>query len=347
MTGSKVIVVAPYGPTGASTRERVDRWLHRLEIPATRHYYLGAADARPQTLLRHPFGTLTAERRLRARDGSMRDGVLLLHREATPLSRGRVEARLLGRAGHGVYDVDDALHRDGEGSRLRRWFRTPEKYQAIAAAADTVMAGSAVVADWASQYCRSVLVIPTCIDPDEYEHKTDYALGDPPVIGWIGTLSGVRYLEAVADQLLAVHAATGARLEIVSSLWEPPPVLAPMATTTPWSLPVARRQLAAWDVGIMPLPDEPFQYGKSAYKLLQYCAAGLPSVATPYGANVDIVARTGAPAPERDTDWCDALLSMLAMSTEARRGLGMRAREVAADYSFDRWQTAWSSAVLG
>jgi glycosyltransferase involved in cell wall biosynthesis len=341
------MVIAPSGPTGASTRERVDRWLQRLELPATRRYYLEAADARPRTLLRHPVSTLAAEYRLRSRDRAMRDTVLLLHREATPLSRGQVEKRLLRRAARGIYDIDDALHRDLQGSRLRRWFRTPDKYRGMAAAADLVMAGSAVMADWASQYCNSVLVMPTCIDPDEYEQKTTYSLADPPVIGWIGTLSGVRYLEAVADQLLAVHAATGARLEIVSSLVEPPPALAPMATVVPWSLPVARRHLATWDLGIMPLPDEPFQYGKSAYKLLQYCAVGLPSVATPYGANVDILRRAGWAAPERDSDWCDALCSLLAMSTEARRELGMRGKAVAADYTFDRWQAVWKKAVLG
>jgi glycosyltransferase involved in cell wall biosynthesis len=347
MNGPRVTVVAPSGPTGASTRERVERWLERLQLPATRRYYLGAGNARPQTLLRHPLAALAAEHRVRSGSATPRDGVLLLHREATPLSRGRLEARLLSRAARGIYDIDDALHCDHQGTRLRRWFRTPDKYRGIAAAADIVMAGSALMADWASQYCSSVLVMPTCVDPDEYQQKTAYSLADPPVIGWIGTLSGVRYLEAVADQLLAVHAATGATLEIVSSLLEPPPVLAPMTRVVPWSLPVARRQLATWDVGIMPLPDEPFQYGKSAYKLLQYCAVGLPSVATPYGANVDIIRRAGACGPERDSDWGDALLSLLAISDEGRRELGRRARAVAADYTFDRWQAVWERTVLG
>jgi glycosyltransferase involved in cell wall biosynthesis len=346
MTAAGIAAVAPYGPACASTRERVDRWLSRSAIPARRHYYLGAADAQPRTLLTHPVRTLLAEGRLRTAGGSMRAAVMLLHREATPLSRGDIEVRLLSKAARSIYDLDDALYRDTTGSTLRQWFRSPEKYRRIVAAADKVIAGSRVIADWASDYCGSVQVIPTCVDPDDYELKTDYELGDPPVIGWIGTSSGVRYLEAVADGLLAVHRATGARLEIISSLPHPPPALASFARTVPWSLRAARQRLASWDVGIMPLADEPYLRGKCAYKLLQYCASGLPSVATPVGANADILRRIGGMAP-RDDEWCDALLGLLSMSAAGRHELGMKGRSVADDYSFRRWQDVWMQAVLG
>jgi glycosyltransferase involved in cell wall biosynthesis len=346
MAVARVVAVAPYGLASASTRERIDRWLLRSGTPAMRYYYLGAADARPRTLLSQPVRTLLAECRLRASGASMRDAVVLLHREATPLSRGEVETRLFSRAARRVYDLDDALYRDTGGSGIRRWFRAPEKYRRIVAAADKVVAGNPVIADWASNHCESVQVIPTCVEPGEYEKKPDYRLGDPPVIGWIGTPSGIPYLEAVAGGLLALNRATGARLEIVSSVSQPPPALARFASIVPWSVPAARQRLAAWDVGVMPLSDEPFQRGKCAYKLLQYCASGLPPVASPVGANAEILGRIGAMAPRDDGEWCDALLALLSMSADARRELGMRARRVADDYSFDRWQGAWIRAVL-
>ena len=43
------------------------------------------------------------------------------------------------------------------------------------------------------------------------------------------------------------------------------------------------------DIGIMPLPDEPWARGKSGYKLVQYMACGLPLVASPVGVNSSIV----------------------------------------------------------
>jgi glycosyltransferase involved in cell wall biosynthesis len=48
-------------------------------------------------------------------------------------------------------------------------------------------------------------------------------------------------------------------------------------------------QLRACDIGIMPLPDEPWERGKSALKLIQYLAAGVPAVASPVGANCEVI----------------------------------------------------------
>ena len=45
----------------------------------------------------------------------------------------------------------------------------------------------------------------------------------------------------------------------------------------------------SFDVGIMPLPDEPWPRGKCGFKLIQYMACGLPVVALPVGANAEIV----------------------------------------------------------
>ena len=48
-------------------------------------------------------------------------------------------------------------------------------------------------------------------------------------------------------------------------------------------------RIAAFDVGIMPLHDTPWERGKCAYKLLQVMAAGKPVIASPVGANRQVV----------------------------------------------------------
>ena len=45
-----------------------------------------------------------------------------------------------------------------------------------------------------------------------------------------------------------------------------------------------------FDVGIMPLDDSPWSKGKCAYKLIQYMACKLPVIASPVGANKEVVA---------------------------------------------------------
>ncbi len=49
----------------------------------------------------------------------------------------------------------------------------------------------------------------------------------------------------------------------------------------PWTAPGEREDLGSFDVGLLPLFDDPVDRGKSPLKLLQYAAAGLPIIASP------------------------------------------------------------------
>src|SRR5206468_2471185 len=57
----------------------------------------------------------------------------------------------------------------------------------------------------------------------------------------------------------------------------------------PWSEETEVPDMRRCDIGIMPLPDEPYERGKCGYKLLQYMACGRPVIASPVGANNEIV----------------------------------------------------------
>lgn len=341
----RVIAVAPYGVSSASTRVRLEEWLRRLAPAARRSYYLGTAHTQPSMLARRPGDVLRAEAALRHRLDP-KGGVLILHREASPLSRGGAERALLRRATRAVYDLDDALHLDVRGSRMRRFFKSPAKYTGIAALADVVIAGNDLLADWATEHCASVTVVPTCVEPEAYVQKTNYHVGDPPLIGWVGSFSGIPELERFAPPLEQLHRRTGARLEVLGTGAPLPAGLAAFGSSIPWSEAEAARRLATWDVGVMPLLDLPFNRGKSAYKLLQYAAAGLPCVATPLGVNASVLTKMGAPGPLTQDEWFDALLQQVTATAFDRRRLGRRARAVATSYSYAAWSTVWRQTVL-
>ena len=86
-----------------------------------------------------------------------------------------------------IYDFDDALMWEPDGSTLRR-LATSRSQQCHAAveSADVVIAGSDVLAEWAAQYNRDVRVIPTCVEPNEYPVKVHYDVIGPATIGWLG-----------------------------------------------------------------------------------------------------------------------------------------------------------------
>ncbi|RYD26326.1 MAG: glycosyltransferase, partial [Lysobacteraceae bacterium] len=84
------------------------------------------------------------------------------------------------------------------------------------------------------------------------------------------------------------------------------------------------------DIGIMPLPDERWARGKCGYKLIQYMACGLPTIASPVGVNADIVVAGETGFLARDaTEWVAALERLIADPTlRTRLGAAGRARAV-------------------
>jgi glycosyltransferase involved in cell wall biosynthesis len=308
--------------------------------------YIGSHNASARQLAGHPAAVVAAERRLRriARDRPQR---LLLHREASPLSRGELERRLLAGASFSVYDFDDALQWDwGEGGRLRRLAPKAPKALLAVRLADRVVAGSPVLADWASDHNENVVLIPSCVAPESYRAKTRYELSDPPRLGWIGSAGNEPYLELVGPALLELHRRTGARLRLIGTTRRSLGELEAMIDRVAWSPAVQHDELAELDLGIAPLPDQPYTSGKCGYKLLQYAAAGTPLVASPVGVNGQILAQLGMPAAREDGEWVDAILELIGRSAEARASLGRSAREVVqSHYSYDAWLPAWKQAV--
>jgi glycosyltransferase involved in cell wall biosynthesis len=337
--------VMPHGRSAPSTRVRVFEWLDRIDAPAVVCSYLSHGNSSPSYVMRHPVAVLAAERRLRV-IVSQRPQHLLLHREASPLSRGGLERRLLSSADLAVYDFDDALQWDwGAGGRLRRLaLKAPKAFLSVRHA-DRVIAGSPALADWASQHNKDVRVIPSCVSPAAYRHKTDYRLRDPPRLGWIGSAHNERYLELVAPALREVHQRTGARLTLVSTAHPGLGDLERLIDRVPWSETAQCTSLAEFDVGIAPLTDDPHTVGKCGYKLLQYAAAGALVVGSPIGVNREILSRLGMPAPE-EGEWVEAILDLLHRSAEGRAVLGRHARAVVQrEFSYDAWLWRWKQAV--
>jgi len=339
-------VVTPYGRDGPSSRVRVYEWLDRISSPRVISGYLSHRNASAAFIARHPLAAVRAETQLR-RMLSARPGRLLLHREASPLSRGRIERRLVSGADFAVYDLDDALQWDwGQGGTLRRLAPKAPKAQLAASHADRVIAGSPVLAEWASTVNSDVVLIPSCVSLGAYAVKIDYRPADPPRLGWIGSPGNERYLRLIAPALWEVHRRTGARITLIGRAMPSLGPLEPLIDRIAWSEPVQREHLAGFDVGLAPLPDDAYSRGKCGYKLLQYAAAAVPAVGSPVGVNRAILSQLGTPAPEEVGEWVDAIMDLLGQPASARAALGARARHVVeTSYCYDAWLPRWRQAV--
>lgn len=343
---SELDVFSMYSPAAGSTRVRIYDWLAHLGMNATALQFAGLPNAGVNTLLSHRGDVLRAQTRLR--HVSVKGRHVLMSREASPFSRGRVEERILRRAAHSAYDFDDALFHDS--SPRRRAFGGARKFERAAAAADVVIAGNAYLAEWASTFADDVRVIPSCVEPGDYS-MVDVAAraGSPATLVWLGSGSTEQYLVPLIDALLRVNTRTGARLKLISSPQDNPALapLEPMLDRVPWSAEGFAAELADADVALAPLDNTPYARGKCAYKILQYAAAGLPVVGSPVGANDAALARVGGTAITEADDWTDAIVELLGKPVSEREFTARTARQgVEEHYSFAVWAEAWRAAVL-
>ena len=78
-----------------------------------------------------------------------------------------------------------------------------------------------------------------------------------------------------------------------------------------WSEESEAAALGRGDIGIAPTPSDPWTLGKCGFKIVQYMAAGLPVIASPVGANAEIVLgeKTGF-LPGDFSDWPEAIAAL-------------------------------------
>jgi hypothetical protein len=267
--------------------------------------------------------------------------VLVIHRLATPTPiPGLDPPRAVD-----VYDFDDALHLgdlSGGGGRLAGVKRERQRWARYVAGARLVVAGNSYLADAAMSMARRVEIIPTCVDVTAQPLREHHE-GAPVVVGWMGSPSTATYLTPVLRAVEVLR--SGGHDVVMHVVGAEIPGQPHWLTCRPWSLSRERADLASFDIGVMPLSDDPWTRGKCGYKLLQYHAAGVPSVCSPVGVNVDISSGGGGLTATNDQEWVCALAS-LAQSSQERRERGLLGRtDVEARFSVDMWGPRFAELI--
>lgn len=211
-----------------------------------------------------------------------------------------------------IFDFDDAIY-----------LRHPEKIAAICSRATRVIVGNETLAAFARKHTDRVSVVPTAIDTDRYTPGPR----DGKTVVWTGSAENLKYLAAIRPRIKQPLRVVCNRKPDFDCEF------------IPWSPATEVSALRDAAVGIMPLPDEEWTRGKCGFKLLQYMACGLPSVASPVGVNADIIGDTGVVGE----NWEAAIEKALSMD-----GAPARAR-IQERYSvqalFPRWWDAIQAAL--
>jgi glycosyltransferase involved in cell wall biosynthesis len=248
-----------------------------------------------------------------------------------------------------AYDFDDALYVGSilPSNRGFSWLkREAEHWLSYVRRARLVIAGNAHLADRARAHASHVEVVPSCVDPTRQptrEHQDRETI----TIGWIGSRSTTDDLRSVLPAIKRVGE-RGPMIRLVVVGAEDLGLRETWLEQRPWSPATEADELAGFDIGIMPLPDNEWTRGKCGYKLLQYFAAGVPAVASPVGVNTALLGSGERGLPARTPSEWAAGLERLAGDHETRREMGATARRfVEREFSYQRWAPELASMLRG
>ncbi len=355
-----ILFLTKYARNGASSRYRTFQylpWLERAGVP----YQLSALfDERYLAhLYCHGHGQIADIakaylRRVLILLELWRFDLVVIEKELLPYLPAFAEHCLAGLGIKYVVDYDDALFHQYDNHR-HHWVRRllAGKIAAVIRGATLVTVGNRYLADYAiGAGARRVEIVPTVVDLDNYRFALPEEEGGQSIftIGWIGSPTTARYLQSIAPALAAACANGEGRVVLVGSgATELPGV--PLDVVT-WREATEVEQLRRFDVGIMPLPDEPWARGKCGFKLIQYMACSLPVVASPVGVNRELVQfeENGLLAANH-SEWQQALERFKRDSafrqSAGRSGRYLVERQYSLQVTAPRMLKLWTEAMAG
>ena len=227
-----------------------------------------------------------------------------------------------------LFDLDDAVMYRSSRSKQSHSFSRWLKFKRMVRGSDLVTAGNEFLKEQVlkADPRKEVFLVPTPIDTRLYSKKKVVSRGPEFILGWIGTKGNLRYLEKLGPVFESLAGKfSHVRLKIVSNDFIDSRFLP--VIKKPWKLEDENEDLVSFDVGLMPLNDDPWSRGKCGLKIIQYLSVGVPVVCTPVGINRDIVrhGENGFWATHAE-DWVDRL-SELITRPEMRQEFGLKGIE--------------------
>jgi L-malate glycosyltransferase len=232
-----------------------------------------------------------------------------------------------------VYDIDDLVYMS-DSSRANRWatvLKSHHKALFLMRHADHVVTCTPYLTNFVKKYNDSITDISSTINTDTYQPVNPYTNdGRQLVLGWSGSVTTAPYLYLLKEVLLELRKVLDFKLLVIGEANFSIPGLDVEARA--WKQADEVSQLQRIDIGLYPLPDEPWVMGKSGLKALQYMALGIPPVATALGANFRVM-QDGVSGflVTTPAEWYDRILQ-LANDPNLRREMGQAARSRVEQY---------------
>jgi glycosyltransferase involved in cell wall biosynthesis len=324
----KILGLALYGPLAASHRYRIGQYVPGLAVMGIGldiNYLLGD----DYLSARFSEGPLPIKsmlmrglERIEALWNQNEYDCVLLQCELMPLMPGWLEHSLIRKPY--IYDFDDAFYlkyRRGKMSWAGQFLG--DKFDKVIRGASAVTAGNYVLADYAHRLNAKTYYLPTVVDTNRYVLNKSTCENEIFTIGWIGSPSTVAYLTNIIEPLSDLGRECSVKLVVVGG--EAPKIPNVTVISYDWNEHTELDLINSFDVGVMPLTDDEWARGKCAFKLIQYMACGVPVIASPVGANVDVVNAECGLLASSSLEWLNAF-RRLRNEPNTRKKMGIAGR---------------------
>lgn len=188
-----------------------------------------------------------------------------------------------------IFDFDDAiwLKNTSSTNSIITFFKRYENANNLCKWAWKVSCGNVYLAEQARKFNQNVVVNPTTIDTENHHKLVKEDFPEKITIGWTGSHSTIKYLEAVVPTLKKLEKEFEFDFLVIAD--KQPNFELNSLKFIPWNKETEIEDLFQMDLGIMPLEDDKWANGKCGFKALQYMALGIPAMVSPVGVNIKIV----------------------------------------------------------
>lgn len=329
----RILLLSKYGRKGASSRLRSFQFLPYLE---SRGLKIDVSPLFEDWYIEQLYGNSVSRmsvfgayfRRVEVLLHSRQYDLIWIEKEALPWLPFFVERLLLSGKVPYVLDFDDAIFHRYDLNKISLVRKSlGRKIDRLMSASALVTAGNSYLAQRAIDAgARVVVQIPTVVDTDRYEVKKWGEFSGRNVVGWIGSPSTAKYIRSLDSVFLKLNEAFACDFRAVGA--NSTQLIGTNIEAVKWSESSEVRSICGFDIGVMPLIDEPFERGKCGYKLIQYMACGVPVVGSPVGVNQEIV-RPGVNGflAGDDSEWEEKLKFLLG-DCELRKAMGLAGRSI-------------------
>lgn len=260
---------------------------------------------------------------------------VFIYREAALLGPAFLE-KFISRRKPIIYQLDDPLfvpYRSPTNGYLS-YLKFFGKIKEIIAISKIVIVNSSAIREYALQYNSNVWQIPSLVDTKKFVYEPFPDHLHRVCIGWSGSPTTVKNLKIIEKPLQILSAKNLCDFHFIGG--DDFNLQGVNYTSQRWNGDTEVTDLQRMQVGLVPLPDVPWNRYKFIMKTVQYMALGIVPVGTPMASNLEVIkhGENGFLASS-DDEWIE-YLSTLVQDEALRHRMSKRAAEEAkAKYSLE------------